>query len=111
MADRRSEESSGRSELCKTEVQRSQPSAHVFPRILRSVIVAREGVEVSRIRAGTIRTPDHVSVLVTAFLRRGKPGSALKPSIRLERQASKDIVAHLTASTLSCRLWLALLAN
>jgi hypothetical protein len=34
-----------------------------------------------------IRTPDHLSVLVKAFLRRGKPRSELKPSVRLERAA------------------------
>jgi hypothetical protein len=51
----------------------------VFPRILRSVIAAREEASVADPHC-YIRTPDHVSVLVIAFLRRGKPGSALKPS-------------------------------
>jgi hypothetical protein len=35
-----------------------------------------------------------MSVLVTAFLRRGRPRSGLKLSVRLERQASKDSAAH-----------------
>jgi hypothetical protein len=46
---------------------------------------------VSRIRATTF---GHLSVLVTAFWRRGKPPSALKPSVRLGRQAFKDIAAR-----------------
>jgi hypothetical protein len=45
-----------------------------------------------------IRTPDHLSVLVTAFLRRGKPRSELKPSVRLERAAE----AHRRAGARDC---------
>ena len=41
-----------------------------------------------------IRTSDHLSVLVTAFLRRGKPRSGLTPSVRLERHASKNSAAR-----------------
>ena len=46
-----------------------------------------------------IRTPDHLSVLVTAFLRLGKPRSELKPSVRLERAAE----AHRRARARDCR--------
>jgi hypothetical protein len=102
---------SGRNGSARPKITLSQPSAHVFPRILRSVIAAREEVEVSRIRAGTIRTSDHLSVLVTAFSRRGKPRSGLKPSVRLGRQASKDIAARQKARTPSNRIGVSLLAN
>jgi hypothetical protein len=41
-----------------------------------------------------IRTSDQMSVLVTAFWRRGKPVSPLTPSVRLQRHASKNSAAR-----------------
>ena len=67
----------------------------MFPPILRTVIAAREiaAREEAKDPGWCIRTPDHLSVLVTAFLRHGKPRSGLKLTVRVERQASKDIAA------------------
>ena len=119
MADRRSDESLGPKRLCKTEDTPSPPSAHVFPpahvfpRILRTVIAAREiaAREEAKDLGCCTRTPDHLSVLVTAFLRRGKPRSGLKPSVRLERQASKEHRCSSEARTPSYRTGVALLID
>jgi hypothetical protein len=69
------------------------------------LMVSTRCAEVPVLFAKQLRTSDHLSVLVTAFWRRGKPRSASTPSVRLERRCSSE------ARTPSYRIGVALLAN
>ena len=93
MADRRSDESLGPKRLCKTEDCAEPTLSSRVPAHLALVIAVVRTRRVADPGCG-IRTSDHLSVLVTAFLRRGKPRSGLKLTVRVERQASKDIAAR-----------------
>jgi hypothetical protein len=85
----------------------------VFPPILRTVIAAREiaAREEAKDPGWCIRTPDHLSVLVTAFLRHGKPRSGLKLTVRLKRAGLQGPRCSSKARTPSHRIDVALLAN
>jgi hypothetical protein len=76
MADRRGDESLGPKRLCRTEDYTEPTLSSRVPAHLALRDCRPRGGEVSRIQAAPF---GHPSVLVTAFWRRGKPRSGLKP--------------------------------
>ena len=72
MADRGSDESLGPKRLCETEDYAEPTLSSRVPAHMRSVIAVARRRSVAD-PGCSIRTPDHLSVLVTTFFRRGKP--------------------------------------
>jgi hypothetical protein len=72
MADRGSDESLGPKRLCETDDYAEPTLSSRVPAHMRSVIAVARRRSVAD-PGCSIRTPDHLSVLVTTFFRRGKP--------------------------------------